>query len=334
MVNNSPLFLCDELPNIGGFFELRLAYSQDILQQNYQSESEIERLVFLEGEKYISSWNYAENFSGQLKIESAIGDFGTQDDYAFKAILEVDTQPAKFKEWYNNQIRNRRLALELTSNNEIVRVLNPFEMKYTYIGTDSFENLNRYELTFQRTRMVDNYLDLEDNDITSVDVVCPTFSGGFNEGFEQHGLLEAGAYLKLKINAPNLYRFGYSLSSDVLKVSNWQSSTFFRDIPENPYYFFAENLFNPFAPILSKKAIVFCGDLVFEIVSMVEEIVDNYIDPNWEDFSTTYEDLPDFAILAMTEMIIATDNPLENDWTDVSTIAADFAIMAMTEQIL
>lgn len=334
MKNNSPLLLCDELPLLGGFFRLQLAYSKDILQQSYQSDSEIEQLVFLEGEKYVSSWDYAENFTGELNIETAIGEFGTQDNFSFKAILEVDIEPADFQKWHNTQIRNRRLALELTSNNEFVRVLNPFMMTYKYIGTSTFENLNRYELTFQRTRLVDNYLNLENNDIKNVEVVCPIFSDAYDEGFERSGLTEPGAYVKLKINAPNLYRFGYSLYNDVLTVNNWQSSSFFSDIPENPYYFFAENLYNPFVPILNKKAIVFCGDLVFEIISMTEIILDNNVDPDWEDIQTTYENQPDFAILAMTEIIIASANPLDTDWTDEITIEADFAILAMTEQIL
>lgn len=319
---------------LGGFHRLRLAYSEKILQQSYQSDSEVEKMVFLADESFVSDWRYADNFMGDLKIESAIGDFATEDKFSFKAILEVDVEPMAFRAWHNNEIRNRRLALELTNNNEIVRVLNPFMMTYTYIGSSTMENLNRYELVFQRARMIDNFLDVEDNIISNVDVVCPVFSDAYDEGFQHDGVLAAGAYIKLKINAPNLYRFGYSKYNDVLTVTNWQASSFFKDIPENPYYFFAENLYNPFAPIISKKADVFCGDLVFEIISMTERILDNNVDPDWEDISTEYQNVATFAILRMTEKIIPTDNALEGDWTDEVTIESDFAIVRLTEKII
>jgi hypothetical protein len=319
---------------LGGFYSLRLSYSKDILQQAYQSDTQVEAMVFLEGEKYIASWDYAQNFVGDLKIESAIAEFVNNDKFSFKAVLEVDVEPMVFDKWYNQEIRNQRLALELSNNNNFVRVINPFTMDYTYIGNGSFENVNRYELTFQRTRLIENYLDLENNLIDEVGVVCPIFSDGFSDGFERDGVLEPGAYVRLKINAPNLYRFGYSLYNDVMTVSNWQSSYFFKDIPEGPYYFFAENLYNAFAPVISKYAIVFCGDFVFEIISMTETILDNEVDDTWEDIRTEYENTPDFAIISMTETIIATDNTLDTDWTDEITIEADFAIVAITETIL
>ncbi|MES2517501.1 MAG: hypothetical protein V4585_05315 [Bacteroidota bacterium] len=168
-----PLVPCDSLPNLGGFWRCRLAYSKDIIQQEYQTKTELKRVVFLGNpEKWLVDWRYADRFEGELKIDSSTVDFGTDEKFVFKATLEVDCEPMDFSEWHDKKIRNRRLVLELTNNNEFVRVLNPFTATYTYIGTSGFENLNRYEFTFTRARMIDNMVALDNNTITSITVDC------------------------------------------------------------------------------------------------------------------------------------------------------------------
>ena len=170
--NPVPLSVCEDLPNLGGFWRLRLAYSKDIIQQRYQTDTELERISFLKNQHYVEDWQYKHRFSGELKIDNAFTDFGLEEKYAFKAILEVDCEPMIFKTWYKRQIELRRLALELTNNNGFVRVMNPFMMTYSYVGTSNFENLNRYELNFTKVKLVDNLKGLENNTIDSVDVAC------------------------------------------------------------------------------------------------------------------------------------------------------------------
>lgn len=168
-----PLFPCDSLPNLGGFWRCRLAYSKDIIQQEYQTDTEISEVIFLsDPEKWLSDWQYKDRFEGELKIDSSLVDAGTDEKFVFKAVLEIDCDPMKFRRWHNEKIRNRRLALELTNNNEFVRVINPFVMTYAYLGTKDFENLNRYELTFSRVRMIDNISALDNNTIKAITIDC------------------------------------------------------------------------------------------------------------------------------------------------------------------
>ena len=171
---NTPLFVCESLPNLGGFWRLRLVESKSILQQQFQTDTEIESLIFLNQNNFLADWHYADNFSGDLKIDSSITDSGTEEKFAFKAMLEVDAQPKQFREWHDRNVRNRRFALELTNNNGFVRVLNPFQITYSYLGQTNFENQNRYELTFTRAKMVNNLSGIHDNTIASVAVTCNT----------------------------------------------------------------------------------------------------------------------------------------------------------------
>lgn len=170
--NQVPFSVCEDLPNLGGFWRLRLAYSKDIIQQRYQTDTELSEIIFLKSQNYVGDWQYKDRFTGELKIENSMADFGLEEKYSFKAVLEVDCEPTIFRNWYKRTIELRRLALELTNNNGFVRVMNPFVMTYTYIGAANFENLNRYELTFTRVSLVDNLKGLENNVIDSVDVAC------------------------------------------------------------------------------------------------------------------------------------------------------------------
>ena len=173
ITNLMPLSVCEALPNLGGFWRLRLAYSQDVIQQRYQTDTELTKvIIFLNSQNYVSDWQYKDKFIGDLKIENSIADFGLDEKYAFKAILEVDCEPTDFKTWFKRKIELRRLVLELENNNGFVRVMNPFMMTYSYMGASNFENLNRYELNFQKVKLVDNLKGIESNTIDSIDVAC------------------------------------------------------------------------------------------------------------------------------------------------------------------
>lgn len=167
-----PLSVCEALPNLGGFWRLRLAYSKDIIQQRYQTDTELTKVTFLNAQNYVSDWQFKDRFLGELKIENTVADFGLDEKFQFKATLEVDCEPTDFKTWYKRKIEFRKLALELTNNNGFVRVLNPFILTYSYVGSANFENLNRYELNFTRVKLVDNLKGIETNTIDSVDVAC------------------------------------------------------------------------------------------------------------------------------------------------------------------
>lgn len=175
MTNNdtgTPLFECDSLPKLGGYVRLRLCYSQDIIQQTFQSETELNEIIFLKTDKWLADWKYADRFSGELKIEGMLADFGFDEKHNFKAMLDVDCEAKDFKTWFNRSIRGRRVCVELTGTNDLIRIMNPFLVGYSYVGTSNFENINRYELTFTRTRYFENVADSMENRIKNVVIDC------------------------------------------------------------------------------------------------------------------------------------------------------------------
>jgi hypothetical protein len=175
MTNNetgTPLFDCDSLPKLGGYVRLRLCYSQEIIQQSYQSETELDEIIFLKTEKWLADWKYADRFSAELKIEGMLAEFGFDEKHNFRAIIDVDADPRKFKPWFNRVLLGRRVCVELTSVNGLVRIMNPLTVGYTHIGGPNFENINRYELTFMRTMYVENAADSVDNRIQNVVIDC------------------------------------------------------------------------------------------------------------------------------------------------------------------
>jgi hypothetical protein len=175
MTNNetgTPLFDCDSLPKLGGYVRLRLCYSHEIIQQSYQSETELDEIIFLKTEKWLADWKYADRFSAELKTEGMLADFGFDEKHNFRAIIDVDADHRKFKPWFNRVLLGRRVCVELTSANGLVRIMNPFTVGYTHIGGPNFENINRYELTFMRTMYVENAADSVDNRIQNVVIDC------------------------------------------------------------------------------------------------------------------------------------------------------------------
>lgn len=169
---NTPLYDCDSLPKLGGYVRLRLCYAKSILQQRYQSEVELSEIIFLESENWVADWTYADRFVGELKIEGQLADVGLDEKHSLKAILEVDCDQQDFKIWFNRILRGRRLCVELTAENDLVRRMNPFMVGYTYLGNPNFENINHYELTFSRAKWVDYMPDLSENNIAEIEIDC------------------------------------------------------------------------------------------------------------------------------------------------------------------
>lgn len=175
MMNNetgTPLFECDSLPKLGGYVRLRLCYSHEIIQQAFQSETELDEIIFLKTEKWLADWKYADRFSSDLKIQGMLVEFGFDEKYNFKAMFDVDAEPKAFRIWFNRVLLGRRICAELTSANGLVRIMNPFTVGFDHIGSPNFENINRYELTFTRTRYLENEADSINNRIQNVVIDC------------------------------------------------------------------------------------------------------------------------------------------------------------------
>ena len=229
----SPLYLCDSLPSLGGFSRLRLVQSKHIVQQEYQSETEIDSLCFLRTQQYVAEFGYEDNFVGDLKIESSLLDFGTDEKHTLKSIHEVDANPTEFKNWYNQKIKEQRFALELTNNNEFVRVMNPFMITYTYIGPSEFSNLNRYELQYTRVRLVE--FPLKDFKVIK-QINSRTFIYALQPATEATIILHNDV-------TESLFDFGYSTQNniDTIIYQNTPASPTIHQLTDGVYYFFAVN---------------------------------------------------------------------------------------------
>jgi hypothetical protein len=229
----SPLYPCETLPQLGGFRRLRLAYSKDIVQQEDQTEVELPSIIFRSIERWIADYVYADKFMGDLKTETSLTDFGMDEKISFKSVHEVDADPRSFKTWFDRSIKGRRFALELTNNNDFVRVLNPFMITYIYVGTGEFQNLNRYELTYTRVRLVEFGQEL------------PKFIERIiSRKFNYAGTVtnEVTVMLFSGISMP-AFDFGYSLSNDfnTIVYQNTPASNVLHNLVDGTYFFFAVN---------------------------------------------------------------------------------------------
>jgi hypothetical protein len=228
-----PLKFCDSLPQLGGFSRLRIVESRNIVQQEFQTDTELDALCFLRSETFLASFGYADNFMGDLKMESLLVDFGVDEKYGLKSIHEVDAEPAEFKVWYNRNIKGQRFALELTNNNGFVRLMNPFMITYSYIGTSEFSNLNRYELQYSRVRLVE--FPLKDFKVIK-QINARTINYALVPGTEATIILYEDA-------TPSLFDFGYSTQNEFETIifQNTPASPVIHQLADGVYYFFAVN---------------------------------------------------------------------------------------------
>lgn len=234
ITTRTPLHRCESLPELGGFLRLRLIQSKNIVQQEHQTETELEALCFLRSESFVADFGFADNFMGDLKIESSLPDFGIDEKHTFKSIHEVDADPAEFKRWYTRKIKGQRFALELTNNNGFVRILNPFMITYIYIGTSEFSNLNRYELQYTRVRLVE-FLPLADFKVIKR-IDARTVNYALVPGTEATIILHDDV-------TSSLFDFGYSTQNDIETIifQNTPSSPVIHQLADGDYYFFAVN---------------------------------------------------------------------------------------------
>lgn len=153
MIINSPKSNQSCPQNIGGFWRFKLAYSAEIVQQEVSTDSELEAIYFAGTERWLADWQHNENVTGELKIENLAT---SPTNETLKITLEGRIDEAEFKRWFDRYIKGRRLAIEMTNGNGSVRCLNPFFATYTYTASPAFWDVSRYEINFQRTRLVVN----------------------------------------------------------------------------------------------------------------------------------------------------------------------------------
>jgi hypothetical protein len=230
---NNPLSYCASLPNFGGFLRLNLMYSKDIVQQQFQSETELNSVVFRRSINTLAQWLYDEQLTAELKFEEILIDFGIETRVPFKATIITDSRPAEFREWWNKYIRGRRVAVHLINSNGYERIINPFIVTYTYVTGTNPSEPNRYELTFNRVRLIE-YPTVNEKIIEEI----------VTEKFNYAGTLNNQVTIKTFADVSmSLFDFGYSDSTD-LETVIYQSdptSNILYNLTDGVYYFFAVN---------------------------------------------------------------------------------------------
>lgn len=210
-MNNTltPIYDNTQLPKIGGFWRLRLAYSKEVVQQLLQTQNELEQCVFFGDENWITNWELADNMSADLKIDYTYNEYRGEEKHSFKAILEVDANPQDFQRWFTKYIKGRKLVVELTNNNGFVRYLNPYYLSYIYTGDGSLSTSAKFELNFTKATVSDYEVKL----INDIELKHNKYKK--NSG-EEINLLNA---IVQTVGSPERYDFLQARVNDITKAA-------------------------------------------------------------------------------------------------------------------
>lgn len=160
--------------NLGGYWSLRLFYSADIVQQEFQSDTELDAPVkFKYSEKVISTW-----LPKQFVLEPTMGIFfdenGFAENHEIKLIIDARGQEDIFKKWFRKYLQGKRICLELTTMNKVVTLYNPMFATYSYVSASEFSGTATYEITFARTKFLAfDFLPIKNIEVTGGKIYQP-----------------------------------------------------------------------------------------------------------------------------------------------------------------
>ena len=272
----TPLYRCSSLPLLGGFSRLRIAYSKDVLQQELQTETDLEQIIFVCFENWLADFNYVDDFSGDFQIDASLTDFGVDEKYTFRSIHDVDADPKEFTAWYHKKIKGRRFALEITNNNGFVRCINPFYITYKYIGSVGFDLLNRYELIYSRTRLVNSVVTTL-RVIESISSIARMYLG------RKSNDITINVFSNITVA---LFNYGYSLQNDITTViyQNDPTSNILINIVDGTYYFYAVHRSSSIFDVI--KATITAGEITIIEEENSQIITENETDDFQGNFVT------------------------------------------------
>lgn len=259
----TPINQCDSLPNVGGFLRLRLAYSKDIIQQELQSDTEIPQIIFASAEKWIADYEINDYFTADLKIEESLADSGSVENYSFKTVHEVDADRVAFRLWYDKNIRNRRFALEISKINDLTICVNPFLITYTYLGKGQFADKYRYELSFTRTKLINN----NNHTIKIIDKITSVAK-------LYVGIASNDVTINVFDNiTSSLFNFGYSITNDINTVTyqNDPTNNVLINLVDGSYFFFAVHRSSALYDVV--KATITAGDITIILSDYNNQII-------------------------------------------------------------
>lgn len=273
---------------MAGLQRIRLAYSNDIFQQKWQTDTEIPTPILFDTEdaeeNWIADWSNGDFVSAEYGIQENVSDGGNAEIYTLKVAFLSGINQIDFKAWFDKYLRKQKLCVVINDNNCNERAFNPFEVTYKYILPSNESEPTRYELSFQRVRLVQPPAD---DYILGVLMAC----GENMASYIQFDFLS---------NKGQLYDIGYSAINNIDTVAEWKSGNeIFTNVPDGKYYGFAK-----------------IKNIDFDIVLTCEFTIDCYVCKfkfsHWEEFFecqlsfTDWEEITEIAVSEAT-LILGTN---------------------------
>jgi hypothetical protein len=284
-LNDSPLDFNHRDATFSGLQRIRLAYSGNIIQQKWASETEIVTPVLFDTEDnlehWICDWSKGDFTNAEFGISEQVTDNGTAELYSLKVIFETGITQVAFLKWFNKSLKQQQVCVVVLDNNCNERAFNPFEVNYKYISSGSEAEMNRYELTFARSRLLDIFTD---------DYILGTVqTAGVNEAL----------FVKVNFlsNKPQHYLIGLSKINNIQGVETWISGEIaFQNIATGDYFLFAKHKNEE-------------SDIVLSTIVIVDFHVDFLSFKGWEEIFaseltfTSWEEITDYAV-SETDLVI------------------------------
>jgi hypothetical protein len=216
----NPLEICLHEENHSGILKLRIAAATETHLPQFQTElykpglfAEYTEIV-TEFEKFIRV-----SFS-EIELSEQIGQHNRR--LTFDLSLEVvHALPlAEFEKWFNRQIRNKPIAVEITTNNLEAYIFAPMSVSFRYIAPADETSGTRYALDFSMMKRevvkVGAKKDYIDNISVSAETVTINLLPDFSTTIFQ--------------------KFGFGKSRKLANATLFPENTF--DIEEGTFYFF------------------------------------------------------------------------------------------------
>lgn len=256
---------------------IRLAYSNDIVQQLWKTETEIVTPVLFDtetgAEEWIVDWSKGDFDSAEFGIQQQVSVNGTTEDYSLKVIFETGITQLAFKAWFDKKLRKQQICVVATDSNYKERAFNPFEVTYKYISSGNESESSRYELTFTRTMLIEVF---QDDHILGIIKIC-----GENKASE----------LKVNFisNKNSHYLIGLSTIDNPNGVDTWISGELsFNNVNDGDYYLFAKHKNEAFNILMSSKIKIDCYVCKLTFTKWEEFFECELSFNNWEEI-TEYE---------------------------------------------
>ncbi len=215
---------CEEKPNISSTYRIRVvlreAISIPLLFTHYEST-----FKFLYGEMYLlDEYGSIANLEGSLTNSIA--------NKSIKVILNIDTDIADFREWFNKNLLNRTVSLQMTNENsdtEIVHFMRATD--FTKVYTNNRSSSKTIEISFNPTKINPEILRDNFNPIRDYITSPSSFlkNGTITKSLNVELLFQSFVntqYIELRIGKTKNIKDSELIISNVLNLSDGQHFVF------------------------------------------------------------------------------------------------------------